>query len=153
MLADAKGRKPREVAIARGHKHLERLLEPCIEWSVSPNELALIEGAFHEVIMGRAAELVARGGLRLPQLSPVVEFKDAKWWFAVPGMYGGFSYWLEENQGAVRLVTESWCRVVGGSGQRHVVTTAGSELVQDGVEEGALTSGLRSGSPSLHGGV
>jgi hypothetical protein len=30
------------------------------------------------------------------------------------------------------LEVKSWCRVVGGSGQAHLVTTAGSILVDEG---------------------
>ena len=30
------------------------------------------------------------------------------------------------------LTCESWCRVAGGSGQRHVVSAAGSTLVDEG---------------------
>ncbi len=43
-------------------------------------------------------------------------------WFPVPGMYGGFSYRLESAGVEAKLVSESWCRVVGGSGQRHEIT-------------------------------
>ena len=31
-----------------------------------------------------------------------------------------------------QVVSESWCRVVGGSGQRHAITPAGSQLVEEG---------------------
>ncbi|MCY4505399.1 MAG: hypothetical protein OXG35_00345 [Acidobacteria bacterium] len=53
-------------------------------------------------------------------------------WFAVPGMYGGFSYRLEVDDVRPQLVSESWCRVVGGSGQRHAITPGGSQLVEEG---------------------
>ncbi len=53
-------------------------------------------------------------------------------WFPVPGMYGGFSYCLELTGADAKLVAESWCRVVGGSGQRHEITTYGSRLVEEG---------------------
>ena len=53
-------------------------------------------------------------------------------WFTVPGMYGGFSYWLETDGVEPRLIAESWCRVVGGSGQRHEVTPSGSQLLEEG---------------------
>jgi hypothetical protein len=52
--------------------------------------------------------------------------------FAVPGMYGGFRYELEADGEQSRLIVESWCRVVQGSGQRHVVSAAGSTLVEEG---------------------
>lgn len=47
-------------------------------------------------------------------------------------MYGGFSYWLEGEGEQAKLITESWCRVVGGSGQRHEITAAGSRLLEEG---------------------
>ena len=47
-------------------------------------------------------------------------------------MYGGFVYWLEQAGDDARLVTESWCRVAGGSGQRHAVTAASQQLVAEG---------------------
>ena len=53
-------------------------------------------------------------------------------WFAVPGMYGGFSYRLEAGGVRPKLVSESWCRVVDGSGQRHEITPGGSQLVDEG---------------------
>jgi hypothetical protein len=53
-------------------------------------------------------------------------------WFPVPGMYGGFSYRLEAAGVEAKLVSESWSRVVGGSGQRHEVTSEGSRLVEEG---------------------
>jgi hypothetical protein len=53
-------------------------------------------------------------------------------WFAVPGMYGGFSYRLETEGEESRLISESWCRVVGGSGERHEINAFGSRLVDEG---------------------
>ena len=47
-------------------------------------------------------------------------------------MYGGFNFWLEAEHDDVRLVTESWCRVVDGSGQRHIVTADDARLVDEG---------------------
>ena len=49
-------------------------------------------------------------------------------WFPYPGMYGGFTMSIRED----RLVVESWSRGVGGSGQRHVITVRGCELVEEG---------------------
>ena len=34
--------------------------------------------------------------------------------FPVPGMYGGFSYWVDEVSDHAVLVADSWCRVVDG---------------------------------------
>jgi hypothetical protein len=61
-----------------------------------------------------------------------LEFRECKFWFAVPGMYGGFNYWLEGEGTGTRLISESWSRVVGGSGQRHEVTMLDSQLVEEG---------------------
>lgn len=47
-------------------------------------------------------------------------------------MYGGFSYRLAVQDQQVALITESWCRVVGGSGQRHKITDQGIELLEEG---------------------
>jgi hypothetical protein len=47
-------------------------------------------------------------------------------------MYGGFSYRLETTGVEAKLVSESWCRVVGGSVQRHEITSEGSWFVEEG---------------------
>ena len=45
-------------------------------------------------------------------------------------MYGGFRYWFDQLGADARLITESSCRVVGGSGERHEVTARGSKLLK-----------------------
>jgi hypothetical protein len=94
--------------------------------------LELIEIHFHELIRHRAGELLPEAGLELPSLKkvPIREARAA--WFPVPGMYGGFKYWLDEKAAPPRLICESWCRVVDGSGQRHVVDAEGYHLVDEG---------------------
>ena len=47
-------------------------------------------------------------------------------------MYGGFAYRLIERDGMPVLITESWQRIVGGSGQRREITINGSVLVDEG---------------------
>lgn len=47
-------------------------------------------------------------------------------------MCGGFSYWLDGRGKDVRLISESWCRVVSGSGQRHEITSKEGKLVGKG---------------------
>jgi hypothetical protein len=42
--------------------------------------------------MCRAAQLVFEEALRLPELEPLLELETPSVYFAVPGMYGGFSY-------------------------------------------------------------
>jgi hypothetical protein len=91
-----------------------------------------LQAHFHAVIRGRADDLITRYEVRLPELEPLLELRDPEIWFAVPGMYGGFRYRLEGTGTDARLVTESFCRIAGGSGQRHEVTTDGSRLVAEG---------------------
>lgn len=98
-----------------------------------PSEnLAAIQKNFHEVIRGRADHLISGQEVTLPVLSATLFPESEKQWFPVDGMYGGFSYWFEgEGENAV-LISESWCRVVGGSGQRHEITADGNKLVDEG---------------------
>lgn len=132
-LRDAKGERAVDIARRRGHDLLVPALEPPQKAPVPPAKLEAMQARFHEVIRGRAAEQVDHASLRLPELDPLTELTlGSAFWFAVPGMYGGFKYWLEAAGENPRLVSESWCRVMGGSGQRHVVRPDGSELVASG---------------------
>ena len=97
--------------------------------------LKAIEKNFHAVVMERAGDLVKEHVLALPALSFPLQPKDPnepKAWFPVPGMYGGFAYWFEGRGDDVKLIVESWCRVVEGSGQRHEITAKGSKVVAEG---------------------
>ena len=98
--------------------------------SESKDMISRIEAHFHEVILSRAAKLVAEHSLVLPGLKADRPSREDPRWFPVPGMAGGFNYWFEDD--GRQLVCESWCRVVGGSGQRHEVTEHGWELVDSG---------------------
>ena len=131
-LRTARGERPVDVAARKGHTRLLRALEPVLLHVVPTTALFRIQVNFHEVIRSRADALVREHQLRLPELEPLLEIRQAPVWFAVPGMYGGFSYELEADGEQSRLIVESWCRVVEGSGQRHVVSAAGSTLVEEG---------------------
>ncbi len=131
-LQNANGERPIDIAERRGHRHLLSILEPVLHRRVPVGVLSKIQHRFHEVILGRAAEYVRRAALRLPELEPLLEVEPQNFWFGIPGMYGGFSYDLQCCGVEAVLVTESWCRVAGGSGQRHEVTAAGSKLVAEG---------------------
>ena len=67
--------------------------------------------------------------LRYPPVAVLPECPDQRLWFAVPAMYGGFSIELMKDS---YLYVESWIRVVGDSGQAHVVTHEGVTLVDEG---------------------
>jgi hypothetical protein len=68
----------------------------------------------------------------MPQIGPLVEHPEAVFWCGVPGFYGGFAFeWLDKVE-RTTLTVSSWCRVVGGSGQRHHITAKGAVLVEEG---------------------
>ncbi|WP_423395890.1 ankyrin repeat domain-containing protein [Burkholderia sp. LMG 21824] len=133
MLRDAHGARPVDLAEQRGHRHLVDLLTPQPRRFVPDETLRDIQRHFHEMILGRIAHLRV-DALRLPELEPLLELdaQAARMWFAVPGMYGGFGYALRNDGAAAVLVSESWSRVAGGSGQRHEITAQGCTLVDEG---------------------
>ncbi|OXI32843.1 ankyrin repeat domain-containing protein [Burkholderia aenigmatica] len=133
MLRDAHGARPVDIAEQRGHRHLIDLLTPQLRRFVPDDTLHDIQRHFHEMILGRIAHLRV-DALRLPELEPLLEL-DAQaesMWFEVPGMYGGFGYTLHADGTAAVLVSRSWSRVVGGSGQQHEITAHGCTLVEEG---------------------
>jgi hypothetical protein len=131
-LQNARGERPVDVAARKHHKGLLGILEPVYKHRVPIGVLLKIQAHFHDVIRGRADQLVREHALRLPELEPLLELERPKMWFSVPGMYGGFSYQLESFGVEAKLVAESWCRIAGGSGQRHEITSAGNKLVEEG---------------------
>ena len=131
-LQNARGERALDVAERRGHRHLFRVLAPEIKHHVPREALLKVQAHFHAVIRGRAEHLVDEQELRLPELEPLLELEPSEMWFPVPGMAGDFSFRLESEGIHARLVSECWCRVVGGSGQRHEITSDGSRLVDEG---------------------
>jgi len=131
-LKNADNERPVDIARKKAHQHLIELLEPVYKIYVSQETLASIQKHFHAIIRGRTDDLVEKSGLRLPELEPLLELEQPQMWFPVPGMYGGFSYWLNGEGENVKLISESWCRVVGGSGQRHEITVKEGKLVDEG---------------------
>jgi hypothetical protein len=131
-LQNARGERPIDVAERRGHHHLREVLEPVLKHRVPHGVLMQIQSYFHQVIRERIDQNLPDHGLRLPELQPLLELDQPQMWFPVPGMYGGFRYHLESTGVEAKLISESWCRVVGGSGQRHEITSEGSRLVAEG---------------------
>jgi len=87
--------------------HLLDLLEPVIRQHVPAGTLATLERRFRVQIEEVSNGLAARLQLKLPQLEILTELSAGSCvQFPVPGMYGGFSFWLEEDA----LVVESWSR-------------------------------------------
>jgi hypothetical protein len=131
-LQNSRGERPLDVARKRGHSHLDGLLAPVMKRNVPLGILLKMQFHFHAVIRERVRNVVTDQGLRLPELEPLLEFDMLNVWFPIPGMYGGFEYRLETDGVEAKLITESWCRVAEGSGQRHEITSAGSKLVAEG---------------------
>jgi hypothetical protein len=131
-LRNAERERPVDIAQRREQAQLVPLLEPVLQRDIPSDVLQSIQQHFHAVIRERAEQLVREHELRLPELEPLLEMSEPKMWFSVPGMYGGFHYWLDLIAGDAVLVAESWCRVVGGSGQRHLISRYGSLLIAEG---------------------
>jgi hypothetical protein len=131
-IRNADGDRPVDIVRIKEHYHLLTLLEPVYKRQVSLEILQSIQENFHNVICGRAEKLVQKHSLRLPELEPLLEIEEPQMWFPVPGMYGGFKYHLQGSGDDIKLISESWCRVVGGSGQRHEITSQSSKLVAQG---------------------
>ena len=131
-LRNARGERPVDVADRRDHRHLCQALTPVFLRQVPTGILLKLQAQFHSVIRGRIDEPFPEHKLRLPELEPLLELRLPKMWFPVPGMYGGFSYQLIGDGVDATLVSESWCRIAGGSGQRHEITTIGNTLVAEG---------------------
>jgi hypothetical protein len=134
------GHTPYDVAVLRGQDHLLQLLDSRASLSpeLPPERAADLDRGLASVIDGRLRlpEGIAESYgkpledcLRYPPVAVLPECPDQRLWFAVPGMYGGFSIALMKSN---YLYVESWMRVVGGSGQAHVVTHEGVTLVDEG---------------------
>ena len=63
---------------------------------ISDETLLAIQRHFHAVIRERAGRLIDEHRVELPDLRPLLASDGTEpVWFPVPGMYGGFKYWLE----------------------------------------------------------
>jgi hypothetical protein len=130
------GLTPYDVAAERGHDGLLDLLRPDPS-PLTPERIASLDGHLAGVIEGRlrvpegiadSYEKSLDESLRYPPVAVLHEAPGRRLWFGVPGMYGGFAVELMRGY----LYVESWIRVVGGSGQAHVVTHEGAVLVEEG---------------------
>lgn len=125
-LRTTEGLRAVDIARQRGATHLLEALEPTLVKPLDDELIGRLDQRLAEVIESRTAQLPVR--LRHPTVEVLTEMRTGKMWYPVPGMYGGFSIELRENH----LYVESWCRIVGGSGQAHVITADRSTLVNEG---------------------
>ncbi len=136
-LPSRDGRTAHDIARSRGHLHLLDQLAP-LDYGLGQDRAAALDAGLASVIDGR---LRLPGGiaesygkpleecLRYPPVVVLPECPEQRLWFAVPAMYGGFSIALMSGH---YLYVESWIRVVGDSGQAHVITHEGVTLVDEG---------------------
>ena len=130
------GRTAYDVAAERGNDSLLELLRP-EPAPLTRERISALDAHLASVIDGRLTlpggiaesyERPLRESLRYPPVALLHEVDGQQVWFGVPGMYGGFSIALQRGY----LYVESWIRVVGGSGQAHVITHEGAVLVEEG---------------------
>lgn len=97
-------------------------------------ELRAIEALLHQLIIerNRRNPHLHTQGFEFPSLTELVRTGKREEYYPVPGMYGGFDVRVFCEAGAWHLVCKSWCRVVGGSGQRHRITRDGVTLLEQG---------------------
>ncbi|HPX37428.1 MAG TPA: ankyrin repeat domain-containing protein [Mycobacterium sp.] len=144
-LTDARGRTAHDVRLARdakerkaknhsaeSHLALRSFLSPPPS-PLDPGRLQILQRNLDAVIDGRIRGVLYNGRdprtvLRYPPVGILHEVPGNRLWFPVPQMHGGFDIALHAGYLEVR----SWCRIVGGSGQSHVITADGATLVDSG---------------------
>lgn len=98
----------------------------------SSADLTPILHHFHALIRHRVGDLVEKHQLVLPQAESLIESQKSAGWFPVLGMMGGFKFELTGGGSETKLMVTSWSRVVGGSGQRHEISSEGATLIEKG---------------------
>jgi hypothetical protein len=94
--------------------------------------LAAAQPHFNALLRETIAYYEIEASIAFPELSESAVIAGETLHLPVDGMHGGFTCWIEDVDGALRLMVESWCRVVDGSGLRHAVTPDGSILLDRG---------------------
>jgi hypothetical protein len=104
----------------------------------SDGDLLAIQTNFHELISYRCRNAerclswLDEHEDELPEITNELLNAKEPEWFPIPGMYGGFSYGLFDRDGKAILITDSWIRIVGGSGEQHEITSDKVELTARG---------------------
>lgn len=126
-LRTAYGETAYDIAMKNGHTAIGESLAQQAPSHINNDVFSKLDEHMSRLIESRIRPALAVQ-LRPPAAEVVAEIADQPLWFPVPGMYGGFSIRFMRSY----LFVESWCRVVGGSGQAHVVTSEGFTLVEEG---------------------
>lgn len=126
-LRNANGDRPIDIAERRGHDHLRESLDVQQTSERQQQKFAAWDRHLADLIATRTESLDPVRFRPVPTEIIAVEPLETLW-FRYPGMYGGFGMSVHRD----RLFIESWSRVVGGSGQAHVITESGCVLVEEG---------------------
>ena len=92
-------------------------------------------GQFHRLIRSRVSDL-APSVTRLPPMPTRRELSETtaneQGWLPIPGMHGGFAYWLINPETPIAcLCVSSWSRLITGSTQTHEISASGTRLVHE----------------------
>jgi len=126
---NSKNDRPIDIARSKGHTNpaLLALLEPpnlLPQWS--QEDLYVVEKNFHDIIRSTLNGTAEDEQLRLPNLEILRELgEDVKVSMRVPGMYGGFTFWVKGDC----LVSESCSKIVGGASMIYHITPKKVTLV------------------------
>ena len=126
-LRTADGARAVDLARTRGHRHLREILAVPELTEREQQKFAAWDQHLAALIAERTRSLDPVRSRPVPTEVIALDRLESPW-FPYPGMYGGFRMSIQED----RLVVASWSRVVDGSGQRHVITESGCELVEEG---------------------
>jgi hypothetical protein len=108
--------------------------EPEKEDNVPEDELQVIQSLFHDLIRHRAGKIIDRNKdnpIEFPVLTMEL-LSQKEQGFPIQGMFGGFYYRLLMENNRLKLIVNSWSRVVDGSGQKHEITKDGCVLTESG---------------------
>ncbi|CAL4102304.1 unnamed protein product [Meganyctiphanes norvegica] len=125
-LKTTEGQTAYDIAVQKNmQQDILDILQVPEEIKKNEEEIKKMEKGLHKAILGRVEDLIKKNNMQLPQLSFLYEFED--FWFPVPGMYGGFHV-CKCDKG---VETSSWCRVAGGSGQKHLIDKQGDVKITE----------------------
>jgi hypothetical protein len=126
-IRNATGDIPYDIALRKGHTRLLEILQPVILHPTPVDALAAIQTHFHTML--RWPSYIEKHQLRRPELGPLLELEEPQMVFRVPGMYGGYTYWLDKESSKPQIIIESRSRVVGGAVPRFEIDADGSRRV------------------------
>ncbi len=130
-LVNAAGERPCDIAARQNNHELAEELKPVFIYPTDDAEIQQIQKHIHRIILERGARFLESLPLRLPEISVMLEKPKSELWFAIYGMYGGFSLKFEYDN-ELLLISSSWSRIIEGSGRRHYVTARHAELGDSG---------------------